>query len=116
MPLDRISAKPFQARKDLTTAESDEYIRELAEAIREHGFISVLFVRPDPALDGYFQLAYGERRWRAAHLVSSLPALPCRIAAYTDEQLEGTGPLVNKQRKAPNPGGEATPPQRKMST
>jgi ParB/RepB/Spo0J family partition protein len=114
IPLDRIRPNPFQARTDFATPESDEDLRELAQAIREHGFISVLFVRPDPLEEGYFQLAYGERRWRAAHLVSSLTAIPCRIAAYTDEQMEDMGLIENMQRKALNPVDEALALQRKM--
>lgn len=114
IPLERIRPNPFQARADFDTEESKEDIEELAQSIREHGFVSVLLVRPDPSEDGYFQLAYGERRWRAAKLVTGLDAVPCRIASYTDEQMEDIGLIENIQRKALNPMDEALALQRKM--
>src|SRR5437660_8320565 len=44
IPLDRIRPNPFQARADSDTEESEEDIEELAQSIREHGFVSVLLV------------------------------------------------------------------------
>lgn len=112
IPTDRLRPNPFQARSDFDTEESRQEIEELAQSIREHGFVSVLFVRPDRE-DGYFQLAYGERRWRAAKLLG-LDALPCRISTYTDEQMEDIGLIENIQRKALNPVDEALALQRKL--
>jgi ParB/RepB/Spo0J family partition protein len=114
IPLDRIRPNPFQARTDFGTEESEEEIEELAQSIREHTFVSVLFVRSDPTDDGYFQLAYGERRWRAARL-AGLGAIPCRIATYSDEQMEDIGLIENMQRKALNPIDEALALQRKLN-
>jgi ParB family transcriptional regulator, chromosome partitioning protein len=113
LPIVRIRPNPFQARTDFGTEESAEDIEELAQSIREHGFVSVLFVRPDSE-EGYFQLAYGERRWRAAKLIG-LDAIPCRIALYSDEQMEDIGLIENIQRKALNPVDEALALQRKLS-
>ncbi|HLZ58077.1 MAG TPA: ParB/RepB/Spo0J family partition protein [Ktedonosporobacter sp.] len=103
LPLDRIRPNPYQARREF----GDDDLEELAVAIRQHGFISVLLVRPDPHEDGYFQLAYGERRWRAAQRVEGIEAVPCRIVAYTDDQMEDIGLIENLQRKALNPMEEA---------
>lgn len=114
IPLERIRPNPFQARQDVGTQESEEDIKELAQSIREHGFISVLFVRPDPSEEGYFQLAYGERRWRAAREVEQLRAVPCRVAVYTDDQMEDIGLIENMQRKALNPIDEALALQKKL--
>ena len=113
LPIERIRPNPFQARTDFDTEESAGDIAELAQSIREHGFVSVLFVRPDSE-EGYFQLAYGERRWRAAKL-AGLEAIPCRIASYSDEQMEDIGLIENIQRKALNPVDEALALQRKLS-
>jgi ParB family chromosome partitioning protein len=103
IPLSRIRPNPFQAREEFT----DEDLEELAESIRRHGFISTLLVRPDPTEDGYFQLAYGERRWRAARRVEGLHAVPCRISTYSDEQIEDMSIVENLQRKPLNPIEEA---------
>jgi ParB/RepB/Spo0J family partition protein len=109
IPTDRLRPNPFQARQEFTQADIDE----LAASIEKRGFISVLFVRPDPSEDGYFQIAFGERRLRAAKQAGVL-ALPCRIEPYTDEQMDDMGLAENLQRKDLNPLEEAFAYQRKM--
>ncbi len=100
VPVERIRPNPFQARRTFAGIE------ELAQAIRTHGFFSRLRVRPDPVDAGYFQLVYGERRWRAAQ-VAGLTEIPCELAEHNDEELIEIGLLENIQREDLNPVEEA---------
>jgi ParB family transcriptional regulator, chromosome partitioning protein len=94
--VDRIRPNPFQAR------QSFEGLDELVTSIQTQGFISRLRVRPDPADGQFFQLAYGERRWRAAQQ-AGLIVVPCDVAAYSDEQMLEFGLIENIQRQDLNP-------------
>ena len=100
LPLVRIRPNPYQAR------EQFEGLEELAEAIRQQGFISRLRVRPDPEETGYFQLVYGERRLRAARL-AGLTSVPCEIAEHSDAELIEIGLAENIQRQDLTPLEEA---------
>ncbi len=48
---------------------SDEQFRELVEAIRVRGQDSPILVRPHPAREGLYQIAFGHRRAKAARLL-----------------------------------------------
>jgi ParB family transcriptional regulator, chromosome partitioning protein len=100
LPIDRIRPNPYQARQTFDDLD------ELAEAIRQQGFISRLRVRPDPSAEGFYQLVYGERRLRAAEL-AGFSALPCDIAPHTDRELIEVGLMENIQRQDLNPLEEA---------
>lgn len=100
VPVDRIRPNPYQARREFNDLD------ELAEAIRQQGFISRLRVRPDPTEQGFFQLVYGERRLRAAEQ-AGLVNLPCDIAAHSDRELIEIGLVENIQRQDLNPLEEA---------
>jgi ParB family chromosome partitioning protein len=99
--VDRIRPNPFQARRTF------EGIEELVAAIQAQGFISRLRVRPDPADPQFFQLAYGERRWRAAQ-AAGLPTVPCDVAAYANDQMLEFGLIENIQRQDLNPVEEGS--------
>jgi len=90
--VDRIRPNLFQARRTF------EGIEELVAAIQAQGFISRLRVRPDPADPQYLQLAYGERRWRAAQQ-AGLAVVPCDVATYSDDQMLEFGLIENIQRQ-----------------
>jgi ParB family chromosome partitioning protein len=96
----RIRPNPYQARKEFTGLD------ELAEAIRQQGFVSRLRVRQDPGAPGYFQLVYGERRLRAAAL-AGLEAVPVEIADHSDAELIEIGLAENIQRRDLGPLEEA---------
>ncbi|MEI6180440.1 MAG: ParB/RepB/Spo0J family partition protein [Chloroflexales bacterium] len=98
--INRIRPNPYQARRAFSDLE------ELAESIRQQGFISRLRVRPDPSTEGLFQLVYGERRLRAAEL-AGLITLPCDVAPHTDRELIEIGLVENIQRQDLNPLEEA---------
>lgn len=100
VPTDRIRPNPFQARKTFTDLD------QLAQAIQSQGFTTRLRVRPDPTASGYFQLVFGERRWRAAQMIS-LAAIPCDIADHTDDDMVEIGLAENIQRQDLDPLEEA---------
>ena len=100
LPRERIRPNPFQARRAFTDLD------ELAEAIRQQGFISRLRVRPDPTEEGFYQLVYGERRLRAAER-AGLTTIPCDVAPHTDRELIEIGLVENIQRQDLNPLEEA---------
>lgn len=100
LPVSRIRPNPFQARQHF------DGIEELAQVISEQGFFSRLRVRPDPTEEGYFQLVFGERRWRAAKL-AGLTEIPCDIAQHSDQELIEIGLAENIQRSDLNPLEEA---------
>jgi ParB family chromosome partitioning protein len=108
IPLDRIRPNPYQARREFIDLD------ELAEAIRQQGFISRLRVRPDPTDEGFYQLVYGERRLRAAEQ-AGLATVPCDIAPHTDRELIEIGLVENIQRQDLNPLEEARAFQTFMS-
>lgn len=99
--VERIQPNPYQARKTFDNLD------ELAEAIRTHGFVSRLRVRPDPQRPGFFQLVYGERRLRAA-IQAGLESVPCEVADHNDDELIEIGLIENIQRQDLDPLEEAT--------
>lgn len=101
LAVERIRPNPHQARRTFAGLE------ELAEAIRQQGFVSRLRVRQDPAESGYFQLVYGERRLRAA-VLAGLTTVPVEIAEHSDEELIEIGLAENIQRRNLGPLEEAT--------
>lgn len=100
IPIERIRTNPFQARMKFKD------IDELADSMRTHGFTSRLRVRRDPAQPQFFQLVYGERRLRAAH-VAGIKAIPCDVAEYSDQQMREIGLTENLQRSDLEPLEEA---------
>jgi ParB family chromosome partitioning protein len=76
---------------------SPETIANLTEAIREHGQINPILVRPHPEAAGRFQVAFGHRRLQA---VASLGrAVKAVVRDLTDEQLVIAQGQENHERK-----------------
>lgn len=76
---------------------SAETVANLADAIREHGQINPILVRPHPDETGRFQVAFGHRRLRAvASLGRSIKAV---VRDLTDEQLVIAQGQENHERK-----------------
>lgn len=100
IPIERIRPNPFQARVRFNDIEP------LADSMRMHGFTSRLRVRRDPAQPQFFQLAYGERRLRAAQ-AAGIIVIPCDIAEYSDTQMREIGLTENIQRSDLEPLEEA---------
>lgn len=79
----------------LRTRFDDDGIAELADSIKEHGFINPLTVRL--AGDG-FELIAGERRLRAAKLLG-LSEVPCILLELTQEEACAVALAENLRRR-----------------
>ena len=79
VPIGLIKPNPFQPRQSF----DEEKLQELATSIQEHGFYGHLLVRKRGR---WYQLAYGERRLRAAQL-AALDTVPVQVRDLTDEQM-----------------------------
>src|SRR5436305_6581460 len=97
--LDRIRPCPFQPRKDFTP----DTLRELADSIREQGIVQPLIVRDR---GDYFELIAGERRWRAAQLLS-LAEVPIIVREADDRAVLELALIENLQRENLNAIEEA---------
>src|SRR6476646_2314392 len=108
--LDRLAPNPFQPRQGFTTQQ----LEELAEGMRAHGFFGTLLARPDPADEARYQLAYGERRLRAAKL-AGLPAVPVIVRPLSDQEMLEIAIAENVLREDLNPIEEAEGYQQMMT-
>ncbi len=99
VPISQIDPNPFQPRQDFGT----ESLEELAASIRAQGFYGHLVAR---RVGERYQLAYGERRLRAAHK-AGLSELPLSIRDLSDGQMLEVAITENVQRKDLNPIEEA---------
>ena len=91
----QIRPNPFQPREDFT---DEAELLELGESIKEHGLQEPLIVRAADIV-GMFDLAAGERRWRAMKLVGLTEADAIEILECSDEELETIGLIENIHRK-----------------
>ncbi len=98
-PIELIKPNPFQPRESF----DQEGLEELAASIREHGFYGHLLVRQEGR---WYQLAYGERRLRAAQ-IAGLTAIPVQLRELTDEQMLEISLTENVQREDLHPVDEA---------
>ncbi len=102
VPIEKLAPNPDQPRRDFV----QENLEELAASIREKGVIQPLIVRPDPSVDGTFQIVAGERRWRAAQL-AQLHDLPVLIRDLDDTEVLEVAIIENIQRADLNAVEEA---------
>jgi ParB family chromosome partitioning protein len=102
IPIDAITANPFQPRHAFDEAE----LESLAQSIRENGILSPVLVRSSSGGAGRFQIVAGERRWRAARL-AGLTELPALVREAEDAHALELALLENLQRTDLNPIEEA---------
>ncbi|MFA6075835.1 MAG: ParB/RepB/Spo0J family partition protein [Negativicutes bacterium] len=88
----------------------DVALHELAESIKLHGVLQPVIVRSSAT--GY-ELAAGERRWRAAQL-AELTEIPAIVKDYNDKEMIEIAVIENIQREDLNPMEEAAAYQRLM--
>lgn len=93
--IDLIRPNPYQPRRDF----DDASIEELAQSIRAHGVIQPITVRP---VDGAYEIAAGERRWRAAKY-AGLGTIPAIVKPFQDEEMLQVALVENLQREDINP-------------
>lgn len=104
LDLDLLIPNPFQPRQIFAEAR----LEELAQSIRQHGFVQPLVVRRHGQR---FQIIAGERRWRAAQRLGLL-RVPVVVKEVSDEQLMEASLVENIQRENLNPMEEASAYQR----
>ncbi|MBI2843700.1 MAG: ParB/RepB/Spo0J family partition protein [Armatimonadetes bacterium] len=92
LPVERISANPYQPRK----AIDDGKFEELVRSVRLHGILQPIIVRSSGA-DGY-ELVAGERRLRAAEK-AGLTRIPAVVKEFTNEQSLEVALIENLQRE-----------------
>ena len=97
--IDRIDPNPYQTRREF----DEEGVDELATSMQAHGFYGHLVARQ---VDDRYQIAYGERRLRAAQR-AGLPQLLLAVRDLTDEQMMELSVTENVLRKDLNPIEEA---------
>ena len=110
VPVDEIAPNPHQPRQHM----APEGLQELADSIREHGFIQPLIVSQrlpggetqDAPAEATYQLIAGERRLEAAKLIG-LERVPAIVKEATPEQMLELALVENIQRADLNPLEEA---------
>jgi ParB family chromosome partitioning protein len=106
--VDAISPNPYQPR----TVWDQQELADLAESIRANGVVQPIIVRP--AGTG-FELIAGERRLRAAQLVS-LTTIPAIVREASDEQMLEWSLIENIHRANLNPIERAKAYQNYLNT
>jgi ParB family chromosome partitioning protein len=106
--VDAISPNPYQPR----TVWDQQELADLAESIRANGVVQPIIVRPAGA---GFELIAGERRLRAAQLVS-LTTIPAIVREASDEQMLEWSLIENIHRANLNPIERAKAYQNYLNT
>ncbi len=99
VPVSRCVPNPYQTRQHFDEAK----LEELANVMRNQGFFGHLVARQ---IDDRYQIAYGERRLRAAKR-AGLTTLSLAIRDLTDEQMAELAIIENIQRENLTPLEEA---------
>lgn len=102
LPIERIRPNPDQPRRTF----SEDALEELSKSIREKGIIQPLIVRPDPQIEGDYQIVAGERRWRAAQR-AQLHEVPALVREFDDTEVLEVAIIENIQRSDLNAIEEA---------
>ncbi len=99
IPTDAIVPNPFQPRRHF----DQQKLQELAASLREDGMLEPILVRPSQRQPGKYELAAGERRWRAAQLVD-IAQCPAKILEMcSDARMRRIALLENLQREELTP-------------
>ncbi len=105
IPHNAIRQSPLNPRKLFDPAD----LAELAESIAQHGLLQNIVVRPHPGDSALYELAAGERRWRAIALLIERGTLPAdtpvkaSVRDLADVQLLLLGLSENVQRANMHP-------------
>lgn len=101
IPIEKIVPNPDQPRRTFDAGA----LEELAASISQKGVIQPLIVRRLPDTDRY-EIVAGERRWRAAQMVS-LHELPVLVREFSDSEVLEIAIIENVQRADLNAIDEA---------
>ena len=100
VPIEKLRANPNQPRRRFAQEQMDE----LANSIKEKGIIQPLIVRS--IAGGQYEIAAGERRWRAAQL-AQLHEIPVIVRELNDTEVLEVSIIENIQRTDLNAVEEA---------
>jgi ParB family chromosome partitioning protein len=102
LPVGSLRPNPFQPRKEFREVD----LEELALSMQQLGFFGTLLARPASDGSDKYELAYGERRLRAA-LLAGLKELPVYLRDLTDQEMLEIAMAENVLRTDLNPLEEA---------
>lgn len=102
MPLSALQPSPWNPRKTFREAE----MKDLADSLATYGVLNALVARPMPGTKGIYEIACGERRYRAAKM-AGLEHVPVRVQDMEDERFLDLMMLDNIQRVDVHPMEEA---------
>ncbi len=105
----RLFPNPFQPRTEF----DPDKLRDLANSISRRRVLQPLLVRPTPGDPETYQIAAGERRWRAAQL-AGLTMAPCVVEDLDDDAMEEVALTENIHRVDLSPVDEAEAIKRLM--
>ncbi len=105
----RLTPNPFQPRTEF----DPDKLRQLADSLSRRRVLQPLLGRPHPDDPALYQIAAGERRWRAAQL-AGLTTVPCVMEDLDDDAMEEIALAENIQREDLSPIDEAAALKRLM--
>ena len=97
--INKIEPNRLQPRKQF----EENALEELAESIKQYGVIQPVVVK---AVEDYYELIAGERRWRASK-IAGIKKIPAIIKEYDSEKIFEIALVENLQREDLNPMEEA---------
>ncbi len=99
IPIDHIVPNPFQPRRHF----DQQKLQQLADSLRDDGMLEPILVRVSPKQAETYEIAAGERRWRAAQL-AGMTTCPAEILAdCPDTKMRRIALLENLQREELTP-------------
>ncbi len=99
IPIEKIVPNPFQPRKKF----DQQKLQELADSLDEEGMLEPILVRVSPSQPGMYEIAAGERRWRAAILAEWMHCPAEIMTACPDARMKRIALLENLQREELSP-------------
>ena len=96
IPLNQISANPFQPRENFDYSE----LEDLVESVKKHGILQPIIV--SPAGQDKYQLIAGERRFKAVQILE-LATVPCLVRQAEELDKLEMALIENIQRSNLNP-------------
>ncbi len=99
IPIEKIVPNPFQPRKNFDQLK----LQELADSLSEEGMLEPILVRMSPVQPGMYEIAAGERRWRAAILAEWMHCPAEIMTSCPDARMKRIALLENLQREELSP-------------
>lgn len=102
IPVDQLHPNPYQPRMEF----AEDKMEELTQSIKEFGLIQPITIRRSNDDEEIYQIAIGERRWRAAKR-AQLKTIPAMVLQIDDQRMMELAMVENLQREDLNPIEEA---------